>query len=128
MKQKFTFVSAVFLLFVSCTKPSEEILPLVGVYRAHILGVAGPFDLIISTDRSNNIFIEAPFDGAEWYIVKAKVSNTEREIKDIKISSQDLDCCTSVSGSGFHLDRTIELNFTLRKDGVKSNFKLVGTK
>ena len=112
----------------SCTQPDEAILPMVGIYRAHILGVAGSFDLIISTDRNTNIYIEAPFDGNEWFLIKARVSNEEEYIKNINISNQDLDCCLKISGKGFFLDGTIEINYTLNDNGRKSNFKIIGTK
>ena len=48
MKQLLLFP---FLLTIvsGCYDIDEEILPVVGIYRAHIVGVAGPFDLVIST-------------------------------------------------------------------------------
>ncbi|MBK9256022.1 MAG: hypothetical protein IPM42_11075 [Saprospiraceae bacterium] len=122
----FAFMFTFFL--GSCTEPDEEILPLVGIYRTHILGVTGPFDLIITTDRGSNIFIEAPFDGFEWYIIKAKVQNADESIKDIQIKSQNPDCCMEISGKGFYLDRSIELNYTVIQDGRKRNLKIIGTK
>jgi hypothetical protein len=45
------------LSFSSCQEIDENILPVVGIYRAHVVGVAGPFDLIISTDRGDDVII-----------------------------------------------------------------------
>lgn len=119
------FISVVFLA-LSCTKPDEAVLPLVGIYRTHILGVAGPFDMVVSTDRGSRMFIDAPFDGSDWYVIRINVHNAEDEIKEIRIPDQTIDCCTSISGKGFYLNGSAEINYTLNRDGRKQNFKMVG--
>ncbi len=116
------------ITLLSCHDVDEDILPLVGIYRAHIVGVAGPFDLIVSTDRSDDVLMEAPFDGFEWYIVKADIDNQTERVMDIQIDRQNIASFTNMKGSGFFRDGNIELNYTIDFDGEAVHFKLVGTK
>lgn len=116
------------LLFSACSDVDEDILPLVGIYRAHVVGVAGPFDLIISTDRGDNVIIEAPFDGFEWFIISADIDNQTERTVDIDISNQEIAPFTNIKGDGFFRDGTIELRYAIKQNGQWVNFKLVGTK
>jgi hypothetical protein len=116
------------LLFSSCSDIDEDILPIVGIYRAHVVGVAGPFDLIISTDRGDNVIMEAPFDGFDWFTLSADIDNQTERTVDIDISNQEIAPFTNIKGDGFFRDGTIELRYAIRLDGQWVNFKLVGTK
>jgi len=116
------------LSFSSCQEIDENILPVVGIYRAHVVGVAGPFDLIISTDRGDDVIIEAPFDGFDWYTLKADIDNQTERTMDININNQQIAPFTDIKGTGFFRDGTIELRYSINFDGDIVHFKLVGTK
>ncbi|MBK8347566.1 MAG: hypothetical protein IPL08_08025 [Saprospiraceae bacterium] len=122
----FTILSATVLS--SCYDIDEAILPVVGIYRAHVVGVAGPFDLIISTNGGDNVIIEAPFDGIDWYTVKADIDNQHERTMDIRVGNQEIAPFTKMKGTGFFRDGTIELRYSINFDGEWIDFKLVGTK
>ncbi|MBC7885177.1 MAG: hypothetical protein H7X99_06860 [Saprospiraceae bacterium] len=113
----------------SCMDIDENILPVVGVYRAHVIGVAGPFDLIISTDRGDDILIESKLDGFEWYTAKADIDNQTDRVMDIKIPDQQIGSGTYIKGDGFFRDGTVELRYSIDFGaGEIINFKIVATK
>lgn len=116
------------LTFSSCYDFDENILPVVGIYRAHIVGVAGPFDLIISTERGDDVIIEAPFDGDDWYTVKADIDDQTERIIDFDINNQQVAQGIMMKGDGFFVNGTIELRYTMKFGNETLNFKLVGTK
>lgn len=116
------------LLMVSCSGIDEEILPVVGVYRSHILGVAGPFDLIVSSDRGDDVLMEAPFDGLDWYVIKADIDDQGQKIMDIDIPSQWIGDEMRISGDGFYTDGTIELDYRIDYGDERFNFKLTGSR
>lgn len=84
-----------------CYDIDEEILPVVGIYRAHIVGVAGPFDLVISTAGGDDVIIEAPFDGDFWYTVRSDIENQDERIMDFRIGNQQIDRDINMRGKGF---------------------------
>lgn len=114
--------------FTSCQRIDEDILPLVGIYRAHIIGVAGPFDLIIGTDRGDDVIIEAPFDGSDWYTVVADIDNQDKSIMDINIHNQDISSGVKMKGNGFFQNGTLEIKYNITVSGVKTQYTIVGTK
>jgi hypothetical protein len=116
------------ILFSSCQEIDENILPVVGIYRAHVVGVAGPFDLIISTERGDDVLIEAPFDGFDWYTLTADIDNQTERTMDFNIRNQQIAPFTDIKGTGFFRDGTIELRYSINFDGETVNFKVVGTK
>ena len=128
MKRTLLFATLVSLVFTSCFEIDENILPVVGIYRAHIVGVAGPFDLIISTDRRDDVIIEAPFDGDYWYTLKADIDDQTKRIIDIDIHSQQIDQGIMIKGDGFFVNGTLELRYTMKFGSETVNFKLVATK
>lgn len=126
---KFTFIIILATLVqFSCSSIDEEILPAVGIYRAHVVGVAGPFDLIVSTDQNDNVIIEAPFDGDEYYTINADLDIEPDGKMDIKIGNQEIDLGKHLSGSGFILNETLEIRYELECDGRDTKYKIVGTK
>lgn len=116
------------LILSSCYEVDDNILPVVGIYRAHVVGVAGPFDLIISTDRGDDVIIEAPFDGDGYFTVKADLDDQTERIIDFDITDQQIDSDISIKGDGFYADGTIELRYTIYYGNRSVNYKLVGTK
>lgn len=121
--------SILILSLSSCMDVDEDILPLVGVYRAHVVGVAGPFDLIISTDKNDDILIDSKLDGFDWYVAKADVDNQNKSVMDIKIFDQDIAPGTFIRGDGFFRSNTIELRYTINfGNGEIIDFKMVATK
>ena len=127
MKQLLLFP---FLLTIvsGCYDIDEEILPVVGIYRAHIVGVAGPFDLVISTAGGDDVIIEAPFDGDFWYTVRSDIENQDERIMDFRIGNQQIDRDINMRGKGFFVNNTIELRYTIDYGNESVNFKIVGTK
>ncbi len=117
------------LTMSSCMDIDDDILPIVGVYRAHVVGVSGPFDLIISTDKGDDILIDSKLDGFDWYVAKADIDNQDKSIMDIKIYNQDIAPGTLIKGDGFFRDNTIELRYSIDfGNGEIVNYKMVATK
>ncbi len=116
------------LFLVSCEKYQDEVLPVVGVYEANVLGVAGPFSLSVSVDYGDNLRIEAPWDGEVWDIVEANLQNEADFKKFINIRDQRLDEGVRIWGEGVFYDYTIQLDYTIRIDGVSEHYTIVGTK
>lgn len=126
MKQLiFTLLTS--LTLFSC-QVDEEIIPLVGIYRAHVLGVAGPFDLIISTHQNDNVLIEAPFDGINWAIIEADIDDKDLTVKDIDILSQQIYTTTTIKGDGFYSGNTLELEYCIKEGNDCLTYKIVATK
>lgn len=126
---KFTFIIMLGVIFqFSCSSIDEEILPAVGIYRAHVVGVAGPFDLIVSTDRSDNVVIEALYDGLEYYTVNADLDVGSSDKMDINIDDQQIAVGKNLTGTGFILNGTLEISYTMKYEGKTFKYKIVGTK
>ena len=115
-------------LLSGCYDIDENILPVVGIYRAHIVGVAGPFDLVISTAGGDDVIIEAPFDGDFWYTIRADIDNQDERIMDMMINNQQVDRDVRIRGKGFFVNNTIELRYSMDFGNETVNFKIVGTK
>ncbi len=123
-------LSSIFALtLTSCMDIDDEILPVVGVYRAHVVGVSGPFDLVVSTDSGDDILLDSKLDGYEWYVAKADIDNQDKSVMDIDIFDQNIAPGTFIKGEGFFRDNTIELRYSIDfGNGEIVNFKLVATK
>lgn len=126
--KRFLLFWSVIVLFSGCYDIDEDILPVIGIYRAHIVGVAGPFDLVISTAGGDDVIIEAPFDGDYWYTVRSDIDNQQERIIDFQIHSQQVDRDIQMRGKGFFVNNTIELRYTMEFGNKPVNFKIVGTK
>lgn len=116
------------LLMISCERYQQEVLPVVGVYEANIVGVNGPFSISVSSDFGYNVLIDAPWDGENWSVIEARVRNEWELDKDIIIRNQRLEDGVRISGEGIFFDYSLQLDYTLTVDGVRENFTLVGTK
>lgn len=115
-------------LLTSCEKYQEEILPIVGVYEANVIGLAGPFSISIAVDYGDNIQIDAPWDGENWIVVDAEVRNEFDFQKRIKIFDQNLEDGTRIWGEGVFQDYSLQLDYTIRIDRVEYDYTIVGTK
>jgi hypothetical protein len=116
------------LFLVSCEKYQDEVLPVVGVYEANVLGVGGPFSISISVDYGDNLLIEAPWDGEVWDLVEANLQNEFDFKKFIRIRDQRLADGVRIWGEGVFYDYTIQLDYTIRIEGVSEHYTIVGTK
>jgi hypothetical protein len=125
---KYLLLLCLGLFVVSCEKYQEQVLPVVGVYEANIVGVNGPFSISISADFGNNVLIDAPWDGENWYVIEARVRDEWEFEKDIRIRDQKVDDGIRIRGEGVFFDYSIQLDYTLTIDGERRNFTLVGTK
>lgn len=126
MKYALLFLTTI--LFSSCSTIDEDVIPYVGIYRGHIVGVSGPFDVIVSTDRGDNILIEAPFDGDIWDVITADIDHPNDPIVDVQIDRQSLDSQTQIQGEGFFSGPVLELRYSINFRGDVRHFKLVASK
>ena len=116
------------MLFISCEKYNEDVLPVVGVYNAHVIGGHGDFAMSIQVDYGRNITIDAPWDDFFWYVAEAKVRHEEDWDKEIRIPSQWLDHGIEIQGEGVFFDQSIQLDYSLWIDGHRYDYTIVGTK
>lgn len=126
MKTGLFFVTLAML--ISACEPDERIVPLVGVYRTHILGLAGPFDIIVSTHRGDNVLLEAPLNGNTWAVIEVDVDNHLENIVDLDIVKQDIYFGATIHGDGFFSNNTLELEYCIKEGGNCQWYKLVATK
>lgn len=125
---RIVLLSLLFSAFISSCSVDEEVIPIVGIYRAHVVGVAGPFDLVVSTHRGDNLLFEAPFDGVNWAIIEVDVDNPEKVIADLDVLKQDIYTEETINGDGFFSNNTIELEYCIRLNGSCENYKMVASK
>lgn len=116
------------VLLASCEKYYDEVLPIVGVYEANVVGVSGPFSVSVAVDYGNNIIIDAPWDGEIWEVVDGAVRNDDIYKKRIRIFDQKLENGGRISGEGIFYDYTLQLDYTLRIDGIEYDYTIVGSK
>jgi hypothetical protein len=115
--------------FTSCNDEVDEaILPMVGIYEAHVVGISGPFSINVSGLRGDDILIDAPFDGDVWSVVEADIDDVDRDKWDINISRQVLAPGIEIWGEGFYYFGTIQLNYSMSFYGDVFDYKLVGEK
>ena len=118
----------------SCEKYDECTIPVVGVYEAHIVGVTGSFDLLISIDHGDNIEIDAPWLEDNWYVLKADIdgctdySDGESNALDIDIHNQEFTENRRIEGDGFYSDYSIQIDYTIIDGNDKYHYKIVGSK
>ncbi|WP_235297865.1 hypothetical protein [Portibacter marinus] len=124
------YVALIFLtlIIISCEKYDEEILPVVGVYEANVVGVSGPFSISVSSDRGNRILIDAPWDGENWAVLEARIRNEHEWDKDIVIREQWLADGVTLVGEGIFFDYSIQLDYIIWIDNIRHDFTIVGTK
>jgi hypothetical protein len=116
------------LLFTACNNDiDEEVLPIIGVYEGHIVGVAGPFSMSISADGNDDIIIDAPFDGTDYLVVEADTDDRDWEV-DIDIRRQWIDDFTEIWGDGLYFDGTIQIDYEVRMGNQLYAYRLVASK
>lgn len=116
------------LLFTACEKYDEDIMPIVGVYEAHITGVAGPFSMNITANYGDDIKIEAPWLDDNWHIIDADVDDKEYYLKEIDIRKQSIGDGLKIYGEGVYQDFTIQIDYTIEDGNDLYHYTLVGTK
>ena len=89
MKKTFTLLFFALILF-SCQDIDDEILPMLGLYDAHVVGIDGPFSINVTAAGSDDVLIDAPFDGEFWSVVRADIDERDRLKWDIDIHRQTL--------------------------------------
>ena len=124
MRTIFTFLLLSFLL-VSCQEVDDDILPVIGVYEAHVVGIAGPFSINISSAGGDDILIDAPFDGENWEVVRADIDETDRLRWDIDIRRQSLAPGVEIWGDGFYYNGVIQLDYTIQFFGENFDFRML---
>ncbi len=125
----FLLFSLSILLFGACRNEyREELVPMVGVYDAYIVDLDGPFDLVVSLEDGDDIFLETYFDGVLWTTVLADVDNENDFIKYIDIHDQSLDPETEIRGQGVFNDGSIQLDYELCWSGACQWYTLIANK
>ena len=118
----------------SCEKYQECTIPIVGVYETHIVGVSGPFNLVISLESGDDIQIDAPWLEDIWVVVDADTdgcidpNDEESDILHINIPTQDFEGGREIYGAGFYTDYTLQIDYTIVDGNDKYHYKMVGSK
>lgn len=115
------------ILLFACEPYDEDILPIVGTYEASILGLTNGFDMAISTTGGDNIRIDAPFDGIDYYLVDADIDNEEEWRKEIDIDYQEIAPNIFIEGRGVFFDYSIQLDYTIEDPSGTYDLTLVGS-
>ena len=126
---KYFLPSIFFLLTMSaCTDIDDRVVPIIGVYRGHIIGLTGPFDIVVAAEGSDNISIDAPFDGENYEVVLADMDQLDEWVTDIDINRQTIAPDLDISGDGIANGETIQIDYRLYDNGERISLKMVGTK
>ena len=127
--KKILFIAAVLISISSCEKYEDCVLPIVGVYEAHVVGVSGPFDLVISEYRGDRIKIDAPWLENTWSVLDADTDGCYDDFKmNITIPVQIFDEYRDIGGKGFYSDYTIQIDYTIYDGDDRYEYTIVGTK
>ena len=128
--KKILILAAILISISSCEKYDDCVLPIVGVYEAHIVGVSGPFDLVISESHGDKIKIDAPWLENTWSVLDANIDGCfEDDVKmDIDIPTQTFDEYRDIGGKGFYSDYTIQIDYTIYDGDDRYEYTIVGTK
>jgi hypothetical protein len=124
MKKTITLLSFALILF-SCQDIDDEILPILGVYDAHVVGINGPFSINVSAAGNDDILIDAPFDGEFWSVVRADIDETDRLKWDIDIYRQSIAPGVEIWGDGFYYDGTLQLAYTMQFFGENFDYRML---
>ena len=127
--KKLLFLAVVLISISSCEKYDDCVLPIVGVYEAHVVGVSGPFDLVISEFRGDRIKIDAPWLENTWSLLDADTDGCYDDFKmNITIPVQTFDDYRDIGGKGFYSDYTIQIDYTIFDGDDRYEYTIVGTK
>ncbi len=127
---KYILILATILIsFSACEKYDDCVLPIVGVYEAHVVGISGPFDMVISEYHGDRIKIDAPWLEDTWLVVDADINGCADDYKmDIRIPEQTFDEYRDIGGKGFYSDYTIQIDYTIYDGDDRYEYTIVGTK
>jgi hypothetical protein len=122
------FYMAVLLVFTGwgCELYDERVLPVVGIYEGQVAGVSAPFRFNISAKAGDKLLVDAPLDGEIWNVTTIEIDNKDEPRMRVIIHNQTLEEGVTVRGSGFYLNGTLQLNYTINGFGERRNYKLVG--
>lgn len=126
-KVLYTLIILSSFLLTACEEYNEDILPIVGSYEANIIGVSGPFNMAISTTGGDNIRIDAPFDGIDYFLVDADIDNEQERRKEIDIDYQEIAPNVFIEGRGVYFDFSIQLDYTIEDPSGVYDLTLVGS-
>ncbi|HRD08259.1 MAG: hypothetical protein U0V54_06820 [Saprospiraceae bacterium] len=127
MKTHFPII--LFALFISsCQGIDDEVLPIFGVYDAHVVGISGPYSINISAAGGDDILIDAPFDGEDWYVVRADIDESSQAKWKIDINRQQLSPGVEIWGEGFYYRDVVQLDYTVQYFGQNFDFRMIAEK
>ena len=118
------------ILFLSSCQvdPDDQVLPIIGVYDGHITGLSGPFSMSISASGGDNIFIDAPLDGFDYFVIEADTDDEGDSFLDIDINRQWIDDISEIWGDGFYFDGTLQLDYSIRTGNTRYDYQLIASK
>jgi len=128
MMKSLVFLLITATLTISCENYNEDVFEVVGSYDTSIIGLPGSFDMIVASDSGDNILIEAPFDGSVIDVISADLDCVTCEFKEIDIERQELDGNIKIWGRGLYSYGTIQLDYEMDIDGVRSTFIMIGSR
>jgi len=122
------FYMMVLLVFTGwgCELYDERVLPVVGIYEGQVVGVSAPFRFNISVKAGDRLLVDAPLDGEIWDVITLEIDHKDEPRMLVTIHNQTLEQGVTVRGSGFYLNGTLQLNYTINGFGERRNYKLVG--
>lgn len=118
--------SLVFFL-PACDPLDEELVPMVGVYEGHLVGISGPFSMNIFLD-GNDLFMEAPFEGFEYSVIEVDVNNKDQEIVDFEFCNQDIGFDLTACGDGIFSNGSLQLDYEIDNGSFVERLTLVASK
>ena len=126
----FLFMILGSLVFLSSCQidPSDEVLPIIGVYDGHITGLSGPFRMSVSANGGDDILIDAPLDGFDYFVIEADTDDEGDAFIDLDINRQWVDDISEIWGDGFYFDGTLQLDYTIRTGNTRYDYQLIATK
>lgn len=113
---------------LSCEVYDEDVVELIGSYEGHVATVSGPFSFNVIYDAADNLIIEAPFFGSDYTIISVDIDQEEQFVKSIDVPTQLLFPGVEIFGSGFYVDRSLQIDYVIREGSIEQSFTLVGTK
>jgi hypothetical protein len=127
MKNILHLVLIAVFTFSACAELDDEVLPIVGIYKAKINSNNRFFLLSVYGDRYDDVLIQAPFDGDVISEVTVDIDNVHDFKWDLDINRQTLSPGIEIWGEGFFIDRTIQLDYTISIGGDKYKYRIIAS-
>jgi hypothetical protein len=115
-------------IFSSCGELEDEVLPILGIYKAKINSNNRFFLLTVYGDRDDDVVIQAPFGGEVISEVNVDIDNIHDFKWELDINRQTLSPGIEIWGEGLFIDRTIQLDYTISIGGDKYKYRIIASR